>query len=217
MAAWPEIVFIDGKYKLLAQDFTLMLLLVEDYNGLSEIVSVSLIVHEDMETFRTVLKGFKNENLEACTKINSFMADKDLLGRDLLKKIFKVPVYICLFHTLKILRSQITLERMGPTAKIARDEVLNMLQTLAYSPSEDAYAATYKEFSCKAPKKVLEYYNQNWHPINDEWTNFGMTCGNFNNRTNNRLESINNKIKQVVHKRSTLVSFIDNFFEWFEW
>ena len=41
-----------------------------------------------------------------------------------------------------------------------------------------------------------------------------MSKGNLKNQTINRLESINNKIKQVVPKRSTLKSFFDNFFEW---
>ena len=101
MSSWPEIALIDGTYKLLAQDFTLMLLLVEDSNGLSEVAGVGLIVHEDHETFEWFLGFFKDENQYACTLIKCFMADKDLLERDVLKEMFGVPVYICLFHTLK--------------------------------------------------------------------------------------------------------------------
>lgn len=210
MAAWPEIVFIDGTYKLLASDLTLILHLVEDSNGLSEIASVALTVHEDTETFRAILECFRTENLDTCEKIKCFKADKDLLERDLLKEIFKVPVYI---YTLKIFSREITKERIGKSL-LTRQEILKMLEALAYSPSEEVYAAKYSEFSTKAPKKVLEYYNENWHPIKNEWTVFSMACGNLSNRTNNRMESINNKIKQVVPKRSTLVCFLENFFEW---
>ena len=71
MSSWPEIVLIDGTYKLLAQDFTLMLLLGEDSNGLSEVAGVALIMHENRETFEWFLGCFK----DACTLIKCFMAD----------------------------------------------------------------------------------------------------------------------------------------------
>lgn len=41
-----------------------------------------------------------------------------------------------------------------------------------------------------------------------------MNEGNLGTYTNNRLESINSKIKQVIPKNSSLVDFIKLFFEW---
>ena len=45
---------------------------------------------------------------------------------------------------------------------------------------------------------VLTYYDDNWHPIREEWVecfkNMAFTLGE---RTNNRLESINAKVKSV--------------------
>ena len=37
-------------------------------------------------------------------------------------------------------------------------------------------------------------------------------CGNFLNFTNNRLESINGKLKQVINRHSSLEKFIDRVF-----
>jgi len=37
-------------------------------------------------------------------------------------------------------------------------------------------------------------------------------CGNFLNFTNNRLESINGKLKQVINCHSSLEEFIERFF-----
>lgn len=38
------------------------------------------------------------------------------------------------------------------------------------------------------------------------------SCGNFLNFTNNRLECINGKLKQVINHHSSLEEFIDKFF-----
>ena len=59
-----------------------------------------------------------------------------------------------------------------------------------------------------------DYYDKNWHAIKEDWVTAFMNKHNFNIVTNNRLESINGKIKQVVQKNSTLVDFIVNFFKW---
>ncbi|KFM81456.1 hypothetical protein X975_16796, partial [Stegodyphus mimosarum] len=46
-----------------------------------------------------------------------------------------------------------------------------------------------------------------------EWTRINWMHGNFYNATNNRLESLNSKLKSVIAKFSTLQSFIDDFFK----
>ena len=64
---------------------------------------------------------------------------------------------------------------------------------------------------------MVNYFNDNWHPIRNEWVLgwvLGMksNCGSFLNFTNNRLESINGKLKQVLNLYSSLEEFIDRFF-----
>ena len=57
----------------------------------------------------------------------------------------------------------------------------------------------YDEPSECAPKGVLEYFNENWHTIRNEWVDGlkNLQC-NFMNHTNNRLESLNGKLKAVI-------------------
>ncbi len=38
------------------------------------------------------------------------------------------------------------------------------------------------------------------------------SCGNFLNGTNNRLESLNAKVKSVISRYSSLEEFVENFF-----
>ena len=56
-------------------------------------------------------------------------------------------------------------------------------------------------------------FKKNWHPIRIEWV-MGMkySTGNFLNGSNNRLESINAKLKSVISRYSSLEEFTDKFF-----
>ncbi|XP_057334548.1 uncharacterized protein LOC130673533 [Microplitis mediator] len=86
--AWPEVVFLDGTYKLFNTNLSLMLLLVEDSDDLSEIAGVALLAHEDYLSMKWFLETFKNENRKACSRINCFMTDKHLVERKVLKELF---------------------------------------------------------------------------------------------------------------------------------
>ncbi|XP_043267667.1 uncharacterized protein [Venturia canescens] len=211
MSAWPDIVFIDGTYMLLKTRLTVMLLVVEDGNGLTEVVGVGLLANENRPTFEWFLRTFKDANTEACSRIRSIMGDKDLLERDVLKEVFSgVPVYICRFHTLRTFKRAISTEIAG-TKKV---ECLKLLERMVYSSSEDEYDKLYTQFREIAPDQVLNYFVKNWHEIREDWTAYSMTDGNLKNMTNKRLESMNGKIKQVVQKNSSLVEFINKFFGW---
>uniref|UniRef100_A0A2S2PUJ1 Protein FAR1-RELATED SEQUENCE n=1 Tax=Schizaphis graminum TaxID=13262 RepID=A0A2S2PUJ1_SCHGA len=71
----------------------------------------------------------------------------------------------------------------------------------------------YQHLQAMAPESVMEYYNKNWHAIRNEWV-MGMTfnTGNFMNKTNNRLESFNGKLKSVISTFSTLEDFVEKLF-----
>ena len=84
---------------------------------------------------------------------------------------------------------------------------LEILQQLAYSTSEEKYQEIYSRFCDSAPPTVCEHFNNNWHPIRQQWV-----TGNFLNRTNNRLESLNVKLKSVISRYSSLEEFVDKFF-----
>lgn len=143
-----------------------------------------------------------------CTRV--VMADKDINERDIIKAALpNASVLICLFHTF---RRELTCERMGITSG-QRSTCLEMVQQLAYSTTEEKYAELYIQFKGSCSKKVVDYYDGNWHQIKDEWVlGFKADSGSFLNMTNNRLESINGKLKQVISRNSSLEDFVVNFF-----
>ena len=60
---------------------------------------------------------------------------------------------------------------------------------------------------------MLKYFDDQWHPIRKQWT-MGMkySTENFFNNTNNRLETLNAKLKSVISRYSSLETFVDKFF-----
>ncbi|XP_065886150.1 zinc finger SWIM domain-containing protein 3-like isoform X3 [Dysidea avara] len=210
--AYPEIVFVDATYKLLQLGVPIYLFLCEDSNGLSEVVGVAMLVTEDADGMQWMVDAFKKYN-SRWEKIRVVMADKDIGEQDVLKKCLpSAKILICLFHTLRSFRREISCDKLGISSG-ARTVSLELIQKMAYAKSEAEYNSLYVQFQRDAPKQVLEYFDECWHPIKDEWVMGIAACsGTFLNTTNNRLESINGKLKQVISRNSSLEEFISHFF-----
>ena len=86
--------------------------------------------------------------------------------------------------------------------------VLEIVNIIVYSKSEASCDELKKQLKDSIPKSVFDYFVKNWDGIKIELA-LGLKSGscNFLNRTNNRLESINAKLKSVVTRYSDMVSF----------
>ena len=147
----------------------------EDSNGQSEIIAVCLLVTEDAESIVWMMDSFKEHNDE-WERIRVVMADKDIGERDVIKRcVPNAAVLICLFHTLRSLRREITCEKMGITSG-QRTFCLEIIQKMAYAHSEEEYTSLYEEFVSSSPKEVLSYFNVNWDNIKNEWVLGMKSC-----------------------------------------
>lgn len=166
--AYPELLCVDATYKLLDLRLPIYLMLVEDSNGQSEIVSVCILVCEDVEGIQWMFEAFKKHNSN-WNNARVVMADKDIKERDTMKKVLPdATVLICLFHTLRTFRSEVTGEKMGITSG-ERNMCLETIQKMAYASSLEEYDKLYKYLKDNCPKKVVDYFNENWHVIKSEW------------------------------------------------
>ena len=211
-SSYPEIIFLDATYKLLQIGLPIYLLLCEDSNGHSEIVFVCLLVTEDKGSLQWMLEMFKKNN-PCWSQVRIVMADKDIGERDVIKlSLPSASVLICLFHALQTFRREVSCEKLGITAG-ERICALEVFQKMAYASSEEEYQSLCKELQENSPKQVKDYFQDNWANIKDEWVlHYKAMCGSFLNSTNNRLESLNGKLKQVINRYSSLEEFIDKFF-----
>lgn len=212
LSAYPELVCIDATYKLLELRFPVYVMLVEDGNGQSEIVAIFLLMEETELSISAMVEIFKKHN-SRWESVRVLMADKDMTERTVFAAGFpQAELLICLYHTFRTFRREIVTDKMGITSG-QRSSSLEIVQQLAYAPSEEKYGAIYERFCETAPPVVVDYFNEQWHPIRKQWV-MGMkyATGNFLNSTNNRLESINQKLKSVISRYSSLEEFVAKFF-----
>ncbi|OXU27959.1 hypothetical protein TSAR_009990 [Trichomalopsis sarcophagae] len=212
LEAFPEILFIDGTYKLLQLNFTVVVILVDDANGCSEVVAMGIFVTEDNDTHDWFLNTFYKQNPEACKKVKCIMSDKDTKERGVLSKLFSgVPLHICKFHSIQIFKREFPKKHSNnETFK----ECLEILQKLVYSSSEARYMQLYNKLRELASSTFIQYFDKEWHNIRKEWTDYGMVDENLGNLTNNHLESINQKFKATIEKQNSLIDFFKRYFDW---
>ncbi|KAL5239021.1 hypothetical protein ACI65C_006431 [Semiaphis heraclei] len=192
--AYPEVVFADATYKLLDLRLPVYELMTEDGNGQSEIAAIGLLVNEEEITLRWFFETLKKYNpISAKTRV--YITDKDMKERNVIT-----------------FNREITCDKRNMTPN-ERDTAKEIIQNIIYCKSELEYDNLYQHLKTVAPETVIEYYNKNWHGIRDEWV-IGMTymTGNFMNKTNNKLESFNGKLKSVISCSSTLEHFVKKLF-----
>ena len=167
-SAYPELLCIDATYKLLELRFPLYLMLVEDGNGSSEIAAAFLLLEETEASMVKVMDVFKKNNT-AWESVRVIMTDKDVTERYVLANCFpNASLLICLFHTFRSFRCEISVEKMGITSGQC-NLCLELLQQLAYSTSEEKYMELYERFKASAPLQVIEYFDEHWHIIRNQW------------------------------------------------
>ena len=114
--AYPEFICLDATYKLFELCCAVYVIICEDSNGQTEVVALCLLVSEDENSIKWMMNTFKVRNSES-DNIRVIMADKNIVERQVIKQCLPhAVILICLFHTLRSMRREITAEKLGITA-----------------------------------------------------------------------------------------------------
>ena len=136
--AYPDLLMLDATYKLNDLRMPVYLLIIVDGNGESEIVGVWIVLNEDKETIIRMTDCFKKYN-HSHGLIEVIMIDKDMTERDVLKNQFpNASVQLCLFHTLRSFKREITSQKLGVT-ELETTMCLEIIKKMVYSHSEEMY------------------------------------------------------------------------------
>ena len=212
MQSWGETIFFDGTYKLIVNNYVVIVFLVEDCNFLTELVAVAVVKREDQATFDRIFKCFKEHHNSSKNKIKYSMSDKNATQRNSAKQYYPdATLLICLYHTLQIFKREIN---KFSISKKEKEACYELLRKMAYAEDENQYEKLFEEMQKTFPKCALEYFLSNWHLIKNEFTLCSQWPNTFYNRTNNRCESINQKLKQSLGKLNSLYKTITRFFIW---
>ena len=84
-----------------------------------------------------------------------------------------------------------------------RITTLKIICKLVYTHNNEEYQKFYQLLKQTELKNVIHYFDENWHEIKEQWVErLKRKSCHYLNSTNNRLESINQKIKSVVSNYS---------------
>ena len=113
---------------------------------------------------------------------------------------------------MRSFKRKISCEKLGLCSG-EREYALELMERIIYSKSPKEYELNYHLLQNSGLHRVLDYYDKNWLPIKEQrvqiFKGANFTLGKS---TNNRLESINAKIKSVCTQYATLPTFFTQFF-----
>ncbi|XP_028330689.1 uncharacterized protein LOC114480607 [Gouania willdenowi] len=204
--AFPELMLIDAAYKLNDFRMALYVLMSVDGNGESHVIAFWIVTNEERATVAALTDIFIR--LNSADQIKCIMADKEIVERDVIQeKIPHAALQICLVHTLKMFRREITCEKMGIKSE-QKQSILETLQKMTYARDEDEYMKHYEALCDLNIKPVTDYVNTHWHDIRTQWVEgLKSQAANFMTSTNNRVDPISQKLKGVISKYSGMVTF----------
>ena len=164
------------------------------------------------EVILKMVESFKANN-PCWSQTGVVITDKDFVEWNVFNEEFpNGALHICLFHVLISMQREVSCEKLELRPG-EQDHALKLLTRLAYATSEEEYSEQYKILLETCPQSVIAYYNSNWHVIRNEWVecfkSFSFTLGE---RTNNKLENINGKIKSICSWHASLSKFFDHIF-----
>lgn len=206
---FPEVLMVDATYVVNDRNMPLQVSMVVDGNGESQIVALSIIRSENVRIMTAMFNVFKEENANH-EKIEVIMVDKHISNLTTFRDLFPVSqINLCVFHVSQIFNREITTKKRNITAEI-RKQIMDILDDMIYCGSADEYDQLYNHFSTLASAELKRYFDDNWHKIEIRKTWVGgyvQQYTHFNIRTNNRLESFNQKLKTIITHYTSLVEF----------
>jgi len=107
LAAFPEVIQMDGTYATNKAGLPLYGLVAEDAHGRGKLVAVVLTRGESALNIETMLQRLKSHN-DSLEKTQVFVVDKDFAEIQAITKVLpQVQVQLCIFHVLKAMRKEV--------------------------------------------------------------------------------------------------------------
>ena len=197
---FPEVMLVDATLKLLDLRMHVCLLLVVGRNDLSKIMGLFLVEEESKEVISSIVNKFKGKN-EAWSKTAVIMSDNNFTEHESFSSCFPdAKLLICLFYALRSFRREVTCEKMS-ISSAERNRVLEIIQSIAYVNSEEAYKVNLRLLQNTKLYTVVDYFTENWDSIQEQWVMFYKDQSfNLGETTNNRIEFIFIHVKNVCTK-----------------
>ncbi|XP_050038259.3 uncharacterized protein [Dermacentor andersoni] len=211
---YPEVIFVDGTYKVNRENYVLYSILVEDGRGHGRCVCYAFVRNETTAVVRPMFEKFVDFNPFVIAACKVVMIDKDMNELRILSSLLpNSTILLCTWHVLNCLHRNV-----DEKAKAQGKLLLPILKELVYSQTLQEYYDKLPHLMQIAPKDFLAYYMQQWHSCRQMWVHaYRKELPTLGNNTNNRIESHNQKLKSflkpslhLVEAVAELVNYVNN-------
>ncbi|XP_070563064.1 zinc finger SWIM domain-containing protein 3-like [Ptychodera flava] len=191
---YPDVLFIDGTYKVNIEGYPLYAFLIEDGEGKGRAVGYAFVKNEKKDTIHKLFDhvGAKND----LNKVKIVFLDKDFTEISAVKRSMQnAHIMLCTFHVLKYLKKKVS---DLDIRKNLKSDIMKAISSLVYSYSEEIYRERLTELLKLSPKSFSSYFTDNWDSCREMWAHcYRKSLPTLGNNTNNRVESHNQKLKHI--------------------
>ncbi|XP_034253683.1 uncharacterized protein LOC117652699 [Thrips palmi] len=203
MRTYGRVLLLDHTYKVNKNKMPLTVLMTMDGDLEGRPVGYAFVANEQLVTVKAVMDVFKSAiGDEAASRISSITVDKDYTEIKALAAVFpNAVIQLCDFHVSRTFNGKTHQE--DPRVK-------EILTSMRYCSQEDEFKDLETELRRVATEKFMTYFVKNWLSCPVAWSyRDRKVVANSGNATNNRLENLNGKIKNVVNSSSELYEAVD--------
>jgi len=187
--------------------------MVIDGHGRGQVVSFAFVKCETQHYIHRIFDAFVSSSVEACDKIKVVLTDKDFVEQQVIKTVLPhVSLQLCLFNVLRAFNRGISECNLSSEQ---RDRVCSIFEQLVYTDTPSEFDDLLRQL--QAFPAAFAYYSRCWDVCKDQWaqcnTRHRVT---FGVRTNNYVESQNQKIKFLLSHKVPFCESIDKLLKLFE-
>lgn len=204
---YPDVLLCDATYKVNDRNMPLFVMMVIDGHGETQIAALALLKSENNRSIQNVLNAFKQKNGKH-TEMKTIIVDKSAANISSFGTVFpNVAIQLCVFHAKQAFRRKVVQTNTGLTAD-QRQTAMDIFSKMLYDECPTNYANLCREMENIGNAVLLNYFNDNWNNCREMWAGCEVKhYRHFCNRTTNRVESFNQKLKSVIDRYSPLSKF----------
>ena len=205
---FPEIMFVDGTYNVNKLGMPLYCLMVEDGFGHGQNIFYAATAREDAIHLQKIVELFKSNNTD-WQSVRVIIIDKDFSEYKVLREEFPDAVILyCQWHVIKALFKCLSDYDVD---KSKREECRQIIRKLVYANSQDDYDKYKQQLFDSSNDALHKAFISNWDSCKSMWVTYERDqAAHFRNTTNNRLESHNQKLKDLTSRTSSLSEMFQN-------
>lgn len=158
---YPDLLMFDGTYKLNDRRMPLVVLLVIDGNGESQIAGFFIVKSENAAILNMLFEEFKAANPNF-VETNIIVTDKSLAFRNVIENQFPEALHhLCVFHVSQIFSREVTTKKRSINTE-QRKNCLRILNDMIYADTIQRFDVLYEELM-NSGCPGMQFYSKYFH------------------------------------------------------